>query len=106
MNYASEAETASVQGFPVLNARLDLPDDLAWFNELSAGDRIEFFSGLLDILASDGDNLLAMLGEYLRGWRATVEICSSPELTASYEQAKDDLHHRRFLTYEEVFSGV
>ena len=106
MTSASKAEKMSLQDFPVLNARLDLPEELSWFNELDAGDRIEFFSGLLDILASDGSDLLVRLGEYLRGWQATVEICSSPDLLASYERAEDDLRHRRFLTYEEVFSDV
>ncbi len=100
------AEMLSLRDFPVLNTRLDLPEELVWFNELSAGERLEFFSGLLSILAADSADLLAALDEYLRGWQATVEICSSAELIASYERARDDLRHRRFLTYEEVFSGV
>ena len=87
------AETLPQRDFPVLNARLNLPEELTWFNALNAGERLDFFSGLLVILSADGASLLAALDEYLRGWR-WVTKAAFPELeldeeVTSYQAAVD-----------------
>ena len=45
-------KTLPVQEAFVLVEELDLPPEYAWFNELDAEERSEFFKGLLEILTA------------------------------------------------------
>ena len=105
-------KTLPVQEALVLVEELDLPPEYAWFNELSAEERSEFFKGLLEILTAQEEELtlpdgrprtrMAALDEYIRGWQATVEIESSPELLEAIQRGLDDAKHGRFVSPEEV----
>ena len=119
MKKLSEASSVYVAGEPLpedslLVANFDLPPELAWFNELNVQERIDFFVGLLEVLAKpeltlpDGRQrtLMDALNEYLRGWQATVELESSPEAMESHERALHDVKHGRFTSYKEVFGDV
>ncbi len=98
----------------VLTGRFDLPPEYAWFNELDASARQDFFAGLLKVLVRppltlpDGRrrSLLDALDEYLRGWQATVELESALEVRQSFDRARDDLEHGRVVSYQEVFGNV
>jgi len=116
MKKLSEASSVYVVGEALpedslLVAKFDLPPDFAWFNELSVQERIDFFTGLLEVLTKPELNLpdgrqrthMDAINEYLRGWQATVELESSPELVESLERGIDDMKHRRFASYGEVF---
>jgi hypothetical protein len=119
MRKLSEASSVYVAGEPLpedslLVAKFDLPPELAWFNELNVQERIDFFVGLLEVLAKpeltlpDGRQRTPMdaVNEYLRGWQATVELESSPEAMESHGRALDDVKHGQFASYKEVFGGV
>jgi hypothetical protein len=105
-------KTLPVQEAFVLVEQLDLPPEYTWFNELSAEERSEFFKGLLEILTARKEDLalpdgrprtrMAALDEYVRGWQATVEIESSPELLEAIQHSLDDARHGRFVSPEEV----
>ena len=105
-------KTLPVQEAFVLVEELDLPPEYAWFNELNAEERSEFFKGLLEILSARKEDLalpdgrprsrMAALDEYIRGWQATVEIESSPELLEAIQRGLDDARHGRFVSPEEV----
>ncbi len=102
----TQVETLLLQEFPTLGAKLDLPAEFGWFNELNVQERIDFLGGLLEVLVNNASNRLVALDEYLRGWQATVEINSSPELLASYARANADLQQARVLSYDEVFGDL
>jgi hypothetical protein len=117
MKRLSEASSVYISGEPLpedslLVAKFDLPPEFAWFNELDVQERIDFFFGLLEVLARpeltlpDGRQrtLIDALNEYLQGWQATVELESSPEAMESHERALDDVKHGRFASYEKVLS--
>jgi hypothetical protein len=119
MKRLSEASSVYVTGEPLpedslLVAKFDLPPEFAWFNELNVQERVDFFTGLLRVLAKpdlslpDGRQRTHMdaINEYLRGWQATVELESSPEAMESHERALNDVKHGRFASYEEVFGDV
>jgi hypothetical protein len=119
MKRLSEASSVYVAGEPLpedslLVAKFDLPPELVWFNELNVQERIDFFVGLLEVLAKpeltlpDGRQRthIEAINEYLRGWQATVELESSSEAMESHERALDDVKHGRFASYEEVFGDV
>jgi len=105
-------KTLSVREAFVLVEELDLPPEYAWFNELDAEERSEFFKGLLEILTARKEDLalpdgrprsrMAALDEYIRGWQATVEIESGPELLQAIQRGLDDARHGRFVSQEEV----
>jgi predicted transcriptional regulator len=105
-------KTLPVQEAFVLVEKLDLPPEYTWFNELNAEERSEFFRGLLEILTVRSEELtspdgrprtrMAALDEYIRGWQATVEIESSPELLEAIQRGLDDAKHGRFVSQEEV----
>jgi hypothetical protein len=101
MKKLSEASSVYVAGEPLpedslLVAKFDLPPELAWFNELNVQERIDFFVGLLEVLAKpeltlpDGRQRTPMdaINEYLRGWQATVELCSNPEIAEEIAAAE------------------
>jgi hypothetical protein len=115
MKKLSEASSVYVAGEPLpedslLVAKFDLPPELAWFNELNVQERIDFFVGLLQVLAKpeltlpDGRQRSHMdaINEYLRGWQATVELESSPELVEAVRQGIDDMEQGRFASRKEV----
>jgi len=115
MKKLSEASSVYVAGEPLpedslLVAKFDLPPELAWFNELNVQERIDFFVGLLEVLAKpeltlpDGRQRTHMdaINEYLRGWQATVELESSPELVEAVRQGIDDMEQGRFASRKEV----
>ena len=115
MKKLSEASSVYVAGEPLpedslLVAEFDLPPELAWFNELSVQERVDFFFGLLEVLAKpeltlpDGRQrtLADAINEYLQGWQATVELESSPELVEAVRQGIDDMEQGRFASREEV----
>jgi predicted transcriptional regulator len=105
-------KTLPVQEAFVLVEKLDLPPEYTWFNELNAEERSEFFRGLLEILTVPNEELtlpdgrprtrMAALDEYIRGWQATAEIESSPELLEAIQRGLDDAKHGRFVSQEEV----
>lgn len=105
-------KTLPVQEAFVLVEKLDLPPEYTWFNELNAEERSEFFRGLLEILTAREEELtlpdgrprtrIVALDEYIRGWQATVEIESSPELLEAIQRGLDDARHGRFASPEEV----
>ena len=87
MKKLSEASSVYVAGEPLpedslLVAKFDLPPEFAWFNELNTQERIDFFFGLLEVLAKPELTLpderqrthIEAINEYLRGWQATVEL--------------------------------
>lgn len=115
MKKLSEASSVYVAGEPLpedslLVAKFDLPPEFIWFNELNVQERIDFFVGLLEVLAKpeltlpDGRQRTHMdaINEYLRGWQATVELESSPELVEAVRQGIDDMEQGRFASREEV----
>jgi len=115
MKRISEASSVYVAGEPLpedslLVAKFDLPPELVWFNELNVQERIDFFVGLLQVLAKpkltlpDGRQRSHMdaINEYLRGWQATVELESSPELVEAVRQGIDDMEQGRFASRKEV----
>jgi hypothetical protein len=115
MRKLSEASSIYVAGEPLpedslLVAKFDLPPELVWFNELSVQERIDFFTGFLEVLAKpeltlpDGRQRTHMdaINAYLRGWQATVELESSPELVEAVRQGIDDMEQGRFASREEV----
>ena len=115
MKKLSEASSVYVAGEPspedsLLVAKFDLPPEFAWFNELNVQERIDFFVGLLEVLAKpeltlpDGRQRTHMdaINEYLQGWQATVELESSPELAEAVRQGIDDMEQGRFASREEV----
>jgi hypothetical protein len=115
MKKLSEASSVYVAGEPLpedslLVAKFDLPPELVWFNELNVQERIDFFVGLLQVLAKpeltlpDGRQRSHMdaINEYLRGWQATVELESSPELVEAVRQGIDDMEQGRFASRKEV----
>ena len=105
-------KTLPVQEAFVLVEKLDLPPEYAWFNELNAEERSEFFRGLLEILTAGKEELtlpdgrprtrMAALDEYIRGWQAMVEIESSPELLEAIRRGLEDASHGRFVSPEKV----
>jgi hypothetical protein len=116
MKKLSEASSVYVAGEPLpedslLVAKFDLPPELAWFNELNVQERVDFFVGLLEVLAKPELTLpdrrqrthMDAINEYLRGWQATVELESSLELVESLKRGLDDMKYRRFASYREVF---
>jgi len=115
MKKLSEASSVYVAGEPLpedslLVAKFDLPPELVWFNELNVQERIDFFVGLLQVLAKpeltlpDGRQRSHMdaINEYLQGWQATVELESSPELVEAVRQGIDDMEQGRFASRKEV----
>jgi hypothetical protein len=115
MKKLSEASSVYVAGEPLpedslLVAKFDLPPEFIWFNELNAQERIDFFVGLLQVLAKpeltlpDGRQRSHMdaINEYLQGWQATVELESSPELVEAVRQGIDDMEQGRFASRKEV----
>ena len=115
MKKLSEASSVYVAGEPLpedslLVAKFDLPPEFAWFNELNVQERIDFFVGLLEVLAKpeltlpDGRQRthIDAINEYLQGWQATVELESSPELVEAVRQGIDDMEQGRFASREEV----
>jgi len=115
MKKLSEASSVYVAGEPLpedslLVAKFDLPPEFIWFNELNVQERIDFFVGLLEVLAkpeltlSDGRQRTHMdaINEYLQGWQATVELESSPELVEAVRQGIDDMEQGRFASRKEV----
>ena len=115
MKRLSEASSVYISGEPLpedslLVAKFDLPPEFIWFNELNVQERIDFFVGLLEVLAKpeltlpDGRQRSHMdaINEYLQGWQATVELESSPELAETVRQGIDDMEQGRFASREEV----
>jgi hypothetical protein len=115
MKRLSEASSVYVSGEPLpedslLVAKFDLPPEFIWFNELNVQERIDFFVGLLEVLAKpeltlpDGRQRSHMdaINEYLQGWQATVELESSPELVEAVRQGIDDMEQGRFASRKEV----
>jgi hypothetical protein len=115
MKRLSEASSVYISGKPLpedslLVAKFDLPPEFIWFNELNVQERIDFFIGLLEVLAKpeltlpDGRQRSHMdaINEYLQGWQATVELESSPELVEAVRQGIDDMEQGRFASRKEV----
>ena len=104
----------TLTGEALLEARFDLPHRYAWFNELTTHERLDFFAGLMQVLVNpvlvlpNGKRRTrqAVVDEYLRGWAATTEIESSPELLTSIQAGGSDIRHRRVVSYAEVFGDV
>jgi hypothetical protein len=111
---ATYASDRALTGETLLEAHFELPQRYAWFNELTTQERLDFFAGLLETLVNpvlvlpNGKRRTrqAALDEYLRGWAATAEIESGPELMQSIQAGKTDLRHGRILSYAEVFNDV
>jgi len=119
MSKVSESRVAYVAGQPepaesILVAKLDLPAKYAWFNELSAEERLRFFAGLWEVLTTKDLSLpdgrkrsrMAAINEYIRGWRATVEICSTPGLAQEIEAAEKGPFRGPYSSFEEAFSDL
>ena len=119
MSTLKETRTAylsdrTLTGEALLEARFDLPTRYAWFNELTTPERLDFFAGLLEALVNPVLTLpngkrrtrQVALDEYLRGWAATAEVESGPELLQSIQAGRADLRDGRILSYEEVFGDV
>ena len=119
MRQLSEASSVYVAGEPLpedslLVAKFDLPPELAWFNELNVQERIDFFTGLLEVLAKpeltlpDGRRrtLMDALNEYLRGWQATVELCSNPAIAEEITAAEKGPFRGAYSSFEEAFSDL
>jgi len=119
MSTLKEARTTylaehALTGETLLEARFDLPKRYTWFNELTTQERLDFFAGLLETLVNPVPVLpngkrrtrQAALDEYLRGWAATAEIESGPELLQSIRAGRADLQHGRILSYAEIFDDV
>ncbi len=112
MTKITETSTAYVAGekLSILVARLDLPPEYAWFNELSAAERLDFFAGLLEVLTAEDltrpggrkRTRMTAINEYIRTWQATVELESSPELVEAVRQGIDDMEHGRLASREAV----
>ena len=119
MKKLSEASSVYVAGEPLpedslLAARLDLPPEFAWFNELNVQERIDFFFGLLEVLARpeltlpDGRQrtLIDAINEYLRGWQATVELCSNPAIAEEMAVAEKGPFRGPYSSFEEAFGDL
>ncbi len=104
----------ALTGEALLEAHFDLPTRYAWFNELTTTERLDFFAGLLETLVNPVLTLpngkrrtrQVALDDYLRGWAATAEVESGPELLQSIRAGRADLGDGRLLSYEEVFGDV
>lgn len=99
----STLKPLSKEPISVLAARLDLPEEFAWFNELDAEERSDFFVELLAIITSDGGDLVTRIEEYLRGWQATVEIASTPGLAEAIKHAEQSPRRGPYTSFEEAF---
>jgi hypothetical protein len=119
MRKLSEASSVYVAGEPLpedslLVAEFDLPPELAWFNELNVQERIDFLAGLLEVLAKpeltlpDGRQRTHMdaLSEYLRGWQATVELCSNPAVAEEIATAEEGPFRGPYSSLEEAFGDL
>jgi len=85
---------------------LALPAEFAWFKELSTKERDAFFVGLLEILASDGEDILSRLDEYFRGWCATVELTSNPEFVEEFKRRARTELRGSFSSFDEAFGSA
>jgi hypothetical protein len=119
MKKLSDASSVYVAGEPLpedslLVAKFDLPPELAWFNELNVQERIDFFVGLLEVLAKpeltlpDGRQRTPMdaLNEYLRSWQATVELCSSPAIVEEIAAAEKGPFRGPYSSFEEALGDL
>jgi hypothetical protein len=119
MKKLSEASSVYVAGEPLpedslLVAKFDLPPEFAWFNELNVQERIDFFVGLLEVLAKpkltlpDGRQRSHMdaINEYLQGWQATVELCSNPEIAEEVAAAEEGPFRGPYSSFEEAFGDL
>ncbi len=119
MKKLSEASSAYVVGEPLLEdsllaAEFDLPPEFAWFNELNIQERIDFFTGLLKVLARpeltwpDGRprTLMDAINEYVRGWQATVELCSNPTVVEEITIAEKGPFSGPYPSFEEAFGDI
>jgi hypothetical protein len=119
MRKLSEASSVYVAGEPLpedslLVAKFDLPPELAWFNELNVQERIDFFVGLLEVLAKpeltlpDGRQRTHMdaINEYLQGWQATVELCSSPTIVEEIAAAEKGPFRGPYSSTEETLGDL
>lgn len=63
----------------VLSGQLDLPEEMAWFNELGTEERNDFLIGLLNLIALDDGRRERALKKYLRSWQAkSSQVVRSP----------------------------
>jgi len=85
---------------------LELPAEFAWFKELSTEERDAFFVGLLEILASNGEDILSRLDEYFRGWCATVGLTSNPEFVEEFKRREEAELRGPFSSLEEAFGSA
>ena len=119
MKKLSEASSVYVAGEPLpedslLVAKFDLPPELAWFNELNVQERIDFFVGLLEVLAKpeltlpDGRQRthIEAINEYLQGWQATVELCSNPAVAEEIAAAEEGPFRGPYSSAEEAFGDL
>ena len=60
----------------ILSGRLALPNEIAWFNELSAEERNEFLIGLLNLIALEDGHREQALRAYLRSWQAKSRLAA------------------------------
>ncbi len=98
----------------LLTGRFDLPPEYAWFNELDAQARQDFFAGLLKVLVRpqlalpDGRRRSRQeaLDEYLRGWRATIEIESNPNLVTAIKSAMHGPFYGPYDSVDKAFADM
>ena len=116
MKKLSEASSVYVAGEPLpedslLVAEFDLPPEFTWFNELDVQERIDFFVGLLEVLAKPDLTLpdgrqrthIEAINEYLQGWQATVELCSDPAVAEEITAAEKGPFRGPYFSFEEAF---
>ena len=80
MKKLSEASSVYVAGEPLpedslLVAKFDLPPEFAWFNELNVQERIDFFVGLLEVLAKP--ELTCLTDGSAPTWTPSTNICGA-----------------------------
>ncbi len=62
----------------VLSDKLNLPEEMAWFNELDPEERNVFLTGLLNLIAMDDGRREEALTDYLQSWRDKSASESKP----------------------------
>jgi len=84
------------------------------FNELNVQERIDFFVGLLQVSAKPELTLpdrrqrthMDAINEYLRGWQATVELCSNLEIAEEIAAAEKGPFRGPYSSFEEAFGDL
>lgn len=70
----------------VLSDKLNLPEEMAWFNDLNSEERNDFLAGLLNLIALDDGRREKALNDYLQSWRekSTSESSSPDSLSQAF----------------------